>query len=193
MGKLINCKTCGKEISKNAKVCPHCGEEQNHMTLLKKIGLGLKILLFLFAALIIYNSYIAMTTAITKNTKTEIVKTVANKQTETKQKEIKKDDPKIEKEIDSKKGKLLEDVRREKKVIAATWVPDTWGNTIKLSVAVMGDRTSRDGFAQYLCLMANEAGLTDKKYNLDVIIEITDARKSINSGDFTPIGKAFCK
>lgn len=23
---MVNCKGCGKEISKNAKVCPHCGE-----------------------------------------------------------------------------------------------------------------------------------------------------------------------
>lgn len=23
---IVNCKSCGKEISKNAKVCPHCGE-----------------------------------------------------------------------------------------------------------------------------------------------------------------------
>lgn len=26
MGKLIKCKSCGDEISKNAKSCPHCGE-----------------------------------------------------------------------------------------------------------------------------------------------------------------------
>ena len=25
MGKLIKCKTCGAEIAKSAKVCPHCG------------------------------------------------------------------------------------------------------------------------------------------------------------------------
>lgn len=27
MGKLKTCKTCGKEISTSAKVCPHCGEK----------------------------------------------------------------------------------------------------------------------------------------------------------------------
>lgn len=26
--KLGNCKTCGKEVSRTAKVCPHCGEEK---------------------------------------------------------------------------------------------------------------------------------------------------------------------
>jgi len=24
--KLVKCKTCGKEISKKAKICPYCGE-----------------------------------------------------------------------------------------------------------------------------------------------------------------------
>jgi hypothetical protein len=26
MGFLIKCRTCGKEVSSTAKMCPHCGE-----------------------------------------------------------------------------------------------------------------------------------------------------------------------
>lgn len=37
MGNLINCKDCGKEISKKAKTCPHCGAKVKK----KKIGLGI--------------------------------------------------------------------------------------------------------------------------------------------------------
>lgn len=39
MGNLINCKDCGKEISKKAKTCPHCGAKVKK----KKIGLGIVI------------------------------------------------------------------------------------------------------------------------------------------------------
>ena len=27
MAKLVACKTCKKEVAKNAKVCPHCGQK----------------------------------------------------------------------------------------------------------------------------------------------------------------------
>ena len=27
MAEMVNCKTCGKEVSKTAPTCPHCGEE----------------------------------------------------------------------------------------------------------------------------------------------------------------------
>ena len=26
MAELVNCKTCGKQVSKTAPTCPHCGE-----------------------------------------------------------------------------------------------------------------------------------------------------------------------
>ncbi len=29
MKKLVKCKSCGMEIAKNAKACPHCGAKQN--------------------------------------------------------------------------------------------------------------------------------------------------------------------
>ena len=28
MSKLTNCKACGKEIAKGAKICPNCGKDQ---------------------------------------------------------------------------------------------------------------------------------------------------------------------
>lgn len=30
MGTLINCVTCNKQVSTNAKKCPHCGERDYH-------------------------------------------------------------------------------------------------------------------------------------------------------------------
>jgi hypothetical protein len=39
MAKLTNCKTCKNEISKSAKVCPHCGEKLK-MGFAKKFFLG---------------------------------------------------------------------------------------------------------------------------------------------------------
>ena len=36
---LINCKTCKKEVSDEAKTCPHCGGKLK-MSILKKIGIG---------------------------------------------------------------------------------------------------------------------------------------------------------
>ncbi len=42
MSKLVNCKDCGKEVSKNAKTCPNCGAK------VKKGGVFLKIVLGLF-------------------------------------------------------------------------------------------------------------------------------------------------
>lgn len=29
-GKLVKCKTCGEDIARNAKVCPHCGARNKH-------------------------------------------------------------------------------------------------------------------------------------------------------------------
>lgn len=31
--KLIKCKTCGKEIAKTARFCPHCGAQQHVLAL----------------------------------------------------------------------------------------------------------------------------------------------------------------
>lgn len=36
MAKMVKCKTCGEEIAKSAKVCPHCGARQK-----KRVFLGI--------------------------------------------------------------------------------------------------------------------------------------------------------
>lgn len=33
MAKMVTCKTCGKQIAKTAKVCPHCGAKQHQVVL----------------------------------------------------------------------------------------------------------------------------------------------------------------
>ena len=41
--KLINCKSCGKEVSKNAKICPHCGAKLKMGMFMKLIIAGVAI------------------------------------------------------------------------------------------------------------------------------------------------------
>ena len=38
---FVKCKTCGKEISKNAKACPHCGEKQKKLSIIHWVGIVL--------------------------------------------------------------------------------------------------------------------------------------------------------
>ncbi|HBC96012.1 MAG TPA: hypothetical protein DC034_04330 [Clostridium sp.] len=37
MGKMVNCKACGKEIAKGVKKCPHCGKDQRNFFMKHKI------------------------------------------------------------------------------------------------------------------------------------------------------------
>lgn len=47
--KIINCKTCGKEISKKARSCPHCGERNNNpLNTVLNIGLVILIIYTVF-------------------------------------------------------------------------------------------------------------------------------------------------
>lgn len=41
MSNLITCKDCGKEISKNAKTCPHCGAKIKKLGLIAKVFIGI--------------------------------------------------------------------------------------------------------------------------------------------------------
>jgi predicted amidophosphoribosyltransferase len=45
MSTLINCRVCGKQVSSNAKLCPHCGERspEPYLTTLKYSLIGLLI------------------------------------------------------------------------------------------------------------------------------------------------------
>lgn len=45
---LVKCKQCGKEISKNAKLCPECGEPRS-----QGIGCGTVVVLLVFAAFMV--------------------------------------------------------------------------------------------------------------------------------------------
>lgn len=38
---FVKCKTCGKNISKNAKACPHCGEKQKKLSIIHWVGIAL--------------------------------------------------------------------------------------------------------------------------------------------------------
>lgn len=38
---FVKCKTCGKDISKNAKACPHCGEKQKKLSIIHWVGIVL--------------------------------------------------------------------------------------------------------------------------------------------------------
>ncbi len=42
---FVKCKTCGKDISKNAKTCPHCGEKQKKLSIIHWVGIVLVALL----------------------------------------------------------------------------------------------------------------------------------------------------
>ena len=63
MKKLIKCKACEKEISKNAKSCPYCGElsarSKKMKTALGFMGLGFAIMIIIPIALIIVGMVIA--------------------------------------------------------------------------------------------------------------------------------------
>ena len=74
MAKMIECKSCGKEISNKAKVCPHCGNPAP-----KKTSLITWFVLFLFLA-IVYN----MTTKDTQKSssyQTQVIDIEESKQT----------------------------------------------------------------------------------------------------------------
>ncbi|WP_315073883.1 Ltp family lipoprotein [uncultured Clostridium sp.] len=50
MSKMIKCKTCGKEIDKNAKTCPSCGEK-NKKPIFKRWWFILIVLVVIIGAL----------------------------------------------------------------------------------------------------------------------------------------------
>ena len=48
MSKLIKCKTCGDQIARTAKVCPHCGAKNTCRSTSQAVGC-LIVLVFVFA------------------------------------------------------------------------------------------------------------------------------------------------
>lgn len=49
MDKLVKCKSCGEEIAKNAKVCPHCGAKQKKPVVLGVVLVIIGIILLVAA------------------------------------------------------------------------------------------------------------------------------------------------
>ncbi|QLG90725.1 hypothetical protein HZF02_01615 [Pseudomonas yamanorum] len=69
----------------------------------------------------------------------------------------------------------------EPKVKDATWATDS-----NLYVGVIDDTTRRDGFADYICSVAVDHGLSPD------LIKIIDIVKLVRTGKFVEIGKSNC-
>ena len=52
MAKMIKCKTCGNDIAKTAKVCPHCGAKCN-----VGVPIGARLLIAFFGLIILFNVF----------------------------------------------------------------------------------------------------------------------------------------
>ncbi|KTB75772.1 hypothetical protein AO072_05425 [Pseudomonas syringae ICMP 13102] len=71
---------------------------------------------------------------------------------------------------------------REPKVKDATWMTDS-----NLYVGVFDDRSRRDGFADYICSVAGDHGVSPE------LVKIIDIVKLVRTGKFVEIGKSVCK
>lgn len=49
MDKMVKCKSCGADIAKSAKTCPHCGAKQKHSVV--PIVIGVIVVLFVIGAI----------------------------------------------------------------------------------------------------------------------------------------------
>ena len=87
--------------------------------------------------------------------------------------------------------KALALVKQEKKVLDAFW-RDPAHNV--LFVAMKPDGTSRDGFAQYLCMQLKSAGAPEGKLNSVFIYDPETYRKYVEkTGSGSKMGWAFCR
>lgn len=71
---------------------------------------------------------------------------------------------------------------KEPKVKDATWMTDK-----NLYVGVTNDGTRRDGFADYICSVADDHGLKPQ------MVKVIDVVKVVRTGKFVELGKAYCK
>lgn len=76
--KLTECKVCGKEISKNAKKCPHCGEDILGTKLGKGCGIGCFVIIILFLLLMIIGYFVNTDTTQTKIESVKIEQKTSN-------------------------------------------------------------------------------------------------------------------
>ena len=71
---------------------------------------------------------------------------------------------------------------KEPKVKDATWATDR-----NLYVGVIDDGRRRDGFAEYICSVADDRGLRPE------LVKVIDVVKVTRTGKFVELGKAYCK
>jgi hypothetical protein len=64
-----------------------------------------------------------------------------------------------------------------------------WASSGTLLVALHDDGTSRDGYANYLCNILYEEGLTGKM----VIVKVIDIDILVSKNKWVPLGRAFCE
>lgn len=48
MRKIVNCKVCGGEVAKNARMCPHCGTRNPGMTTQQTVGIIVAVIICSF-------------------------------------------------------------------------------------------------------------------------------------------------
>lgn len=70
----------------------------------------------------------------------------------------------------------------EPKVKDATWATDR-----NLYVGVIDDKTRRDGFAEYICSVAGDHGVTPE------LVKVIDIMKLVKTGKFVELGKTYCQ
>jgi len=187
MAKTFKCKTCGAEISKKAKTCPNCGHPYKRYTIMEKFMMTvIGVVGFLALVGVIFGDHNTGKTANapTINTKAKTVK------------HIPKTIPgyeKYSKEIEEGKQKLKKALSKERQIMAYNIGYNMMGKDIMyVNIAMMDDHTRRDGYAEYVCLLANEAGLTKKKYDHTVWVKIHDAKSAIGGGNIRVIGEKRC-
>lgn len=73
---------------------------------------------------------------------------------------------------------------QEPKVIDAVWTADDI-----FKVGVFDNGTSRNGYAQYVCMALSDFGFKNK----GVWVQVIDYRKLINDGSWKRIGEAHCR
>ena len=172
MAKQILCKTCGKKISKNAKICPHCGEHYTRYSLWQKIKYSiLGIFVFLFAVGFLSNPDmfdVSPPTTIEKSGKiVQIVKPT-------------KDEIKAKEALKSKVKNIL---IKEPKIKDVLWSSDNI-----LQIGIFDDGTNRNGYAEYICLVLNENGFENQR----TMVQLIDIVKLTQTGQYTELGKTFC-
>lgn len=70
---------------------------------------------------------------------------------------------------------------KEPKVKDATWATDR-----NLYVGVIDDKTRRDGYADYICSVADDHGVTPK------LVKVIDIVKLVRTGKFVELGRSRC-